>query len=194
MEAITKRKLSIDEYHRMAEAGIIRPDERVELINGEIIEMSPIGKEHALAVRRINRLLHSLLDQQQYIIDVQTPLLINEHSEPEPDLMIMPFQVDLYADGVYPSDVLLLIEVSDTTVSTAALKKDLQLKLPLYAQPGAAQAGIPEVWIVDTQHGQVAQYTDLENGSYRKRSAWKREDSFSATMLPLEVDGKDIIG
>lgn len=184
MEQIEKRKYTIDEYHRMAEAGIIGPEERVELINGEIIEMSPIGKEHALAVRCINRLLHSLLDQQQYIIDVQNPIPINEHSEPEPDVMVMPFQDDLYADGVYPSDVLLLIEVSDTT-----LKKDIQLKLPLYAQ-----AGIPEVWIVDIQHGQVAQYTDLEKGSYQQQSTWKGRNQASATKLPLVVKVKDLIG
>jgi Uma2 family endonuclease len=188
MEAITKKTFNIDDYHRMAEVGIIRPDDRVELINGEIIEMSPIGNEHLGIVSRINMLLAPRL-AGKYIVHVQSPVKIGNHSEPEPDLTVTPHRDDYYAGtGVSPSDVLLLIEVSDTT-----LKKDVQLKLPLYAQ-----ANIPEVWIVDLQNEQVIQYTDPENSVYqqnaRRGNVWQRQDTFSATQLSLKVAGSDILG
>ena len=135
METITKRKLSIEEYHRMADASILDADERIELINGEIIQMSPIGDKHVGIVSRINTLL-TLRLAGKYNVHVRSPVKIEQYSEPEPDLMVTPHRDDFYAStGIYSKDVLLLIEVSDTT-----LKKDIQIKLPLYAQ-----AAVPEV-------------------------------------------------
>jgi Uma2 family endonuclease len=183
METITRRKMSIDDYHRMFEVGIIGPDERVELINGEIIEMSPIGDRHLGIVSRINMLLAPRL-AGKYIVHVQSPIKLNDNSEPEPDLIVTPHRDDYYTTtGIYPKDILLLIEVSDTT-----LQRDVELKLPLYAQ-----AGIQEVWIIDLQHDEIGQFASPSNGSYEQK-IYKREDQFSATHLPLEVKGKDIIG
>lgn len=187
---ISRRKLSIDEYHLMAEAGIIRPDERVELIKGEILEMggtplSPIGKDHAAVVRRINNLLNHLLDTTKYIIDQQNPVTIPDHSEPEPDLMVVPYRHDFYAEsGVRSEDVLLLIEVSDTT-----LQKDQHIKLPLYAE-----AGIPEVWIVDINAGKIYQYLRPQQDEYLERRTFDRSMKISASQFSLEVEVKALIG
>jgi Uma2 family endonuclease len=78
----------------MGEAGIIGPDERVELIRGEIVEMNPVGKEHDVAVRRINQALNQLLNTANYIIDQQNPVRTANHSEPKPDLMVTPHRDD----------------------------------------------------------------------------------------------------
>lgn len=184
METLIKRKLNIDEYHRMVEAGIILADERVELINGEIIEMSPIGDKHLAIVSRINANLTPRL-LGDYTVHVQGPVKLGKYSEPEPDLMVTIFRDDYYAEtGIYPKDVLLLIEVSDTS-----LEKDVNIKIPLYAE-----AGIPEVWIIDVKQELVLQFNDLTNGTYQQKNSWKREDQFSASQLPLQLKGKDLIG
>lgn len=184
METITKRKLSIEEYHRMAEVGIIGSDERVELINGEIIEMSPIGKEHLATVGRINMLLTPLL-AGKYIVFTQSPVQLIDTSEPEPDLMIVPHRDDYYADtGVFDKDVNLIIEVSDTT-----FRKDIRIKLPLYAQ-----SGIPEVWIIDVKNKQLLQYTDNQKGKYQQENTFSGEDQITASKLPIDVQAKDLMG
>lgn len=184
MEILTKRKFDIDQYHLMSEAGIINPDERVELIDGDIVQMSPTGDKHLAVVSRINALLTAQL-LGKYIVHVQSPVKLSRYSEPEPDLMVVPHRDDYYAStGIHPSDVLLLIEVSDTT-----LRKDTEIKLPLYAQ-----AGIPEVWIVDLNQEHVTQYTDLESGKYQQKRIIKREDQFSPSQLKLTIKGTDLLG
>lgn len=183
MEVLTKRKLSIAEYHRMAEVSILDPDERVELIDGEIIQMSPIGDRHVGTVSRINALLTSRL-LGKCNIHVQSPVKIGQYSEPEPDLMVTPHRDDYYAStGVYPEDVLLLIEVADTT-----LNKDIQIKVPLYAQ-----AAIPEIWIVNLKDDIIHRYTDLQQGQYQQDS-FSRDDRITAARLPLTAEGKELIG
>lgn len=184
METLLKRKLSIDEYHRMVEAGIIQADERVELIHGEIIEMSPIGDKHLAIAGRINALLTPRL-LGSCTVHVHSPVKIRSYSEPEPDLMVTPYRNDYYAQtGIYPQDVLLLIEVADTSIG-----KDINIKIPLYAE-----AGIPEVWIIDVNQDQVLQYTSIKDNSYRHQLSMGREEMISATKLSLEVAIKDLIG
>ena len=123
----------------MAEASMLRKDDRVDLIHGEIITVSPIGKHHAAMVSRLNMLLVPQLASQA-IVNVQNPIQISEESEADPDITIVPYRYDYYAEsGVTPKDVLLLIEVSDST-----LRYGRNAKLPLYVE-----AGIPEVWMVD---------------------------------------------
>lgn len=181
---MTRRKLSIDEYHRMGEAGIIAPDERVELIHGEIIEMSPIGNEHLGIVGRINAVLTPLLIGR-YIVFSQSPVKIANHSEPEPDLMVVPHRDDYYTTtGVKEEDVLLIIEVADTT-----LKKDLTVKLPLYAR-----AEIPEVWIMDVNKKVLHQFVEPHHDKYLKHHILYREKEVSASQLDLQVKIKDLIG
>lgn len=173
----------------MAEVGIIAPDERVELINGEIINMNgspsgPTGKEHLATVGRINALLTPLLSGK-FIVFSQSPVQLKDTSEPEPDLMIVPHRDDFYANtGVYDKDIYLIIEVSDST-----FKKDIQIKLPLYAQ-----ASIPEVWIIDINNKQLLQYTDNQNGKYQQENTLSGEDQIAASQLPIKVQVRDLIG
>jgi Uma2 family endonuclease len=123
---VEKRRFSVHEYHRMAEVGILSEDDRVELIEGEILEMSPIGSRHAACVDRLNRLLNGFADLSA-IVRVQSPILLDVNSEPEPDISLLRPSDDFYAGGhPTPGDVLLLIEVADTSV-----ERDLEVKLPL---------------------------------------------------------------
>ncbi|MGB3848676.1 MAG: Uma2 family endonuclease [Tunicatimonas sp.] len=181
---VARRLFTINEYHRMAEAGILHEDDRTELIHGEIIYMSPIGNYHAAVVRRLNTLLSPLVAPQA-IVDVQNPVKIGDHSEPEPDIKILPFREDYYAEsGVTPQDVLLLIEVSDST-----LRYDRNTKLPLYAT-----AGIPEVWIVDVNKQQLEVHRQPNEERYQFMETLTRDDSVTATQLPLNVRVRELIG
>src|SRR6266496_1101040 len=127
----TRRQFTVAEYYRMGKAGILTEDDRVELIEGEIIQVPPIGVPHASHVDRLLRLFASTLLAVAHI-SVQNPLRLSVRSEPVPDLMLLRLRPDLYSGaGPTAADVLLLVEVSDTTLSY-----DLQIKLPLYARHG----------------------------------------------------------
>jgi len=135
----TRRRFTVDEYHKMVDCGILHEDDRVELIEGEIVQMSPIGSRHAAQVRRLNRVLGRLVADRA-IVAVQDPVALSPDSEPEPDVTLLAPRPDFYrARHPGPEDVLLLIEVSDSSAD-----HDREIKLPLYAR-----AGIREVWIVD---------------------------------------------
>ena len=150
-------RFTVADYYRMATAGVFGPDERLELLNGEVFEMSPIGQTHAALVDRINEWLVSSL-QGKAIVRVQNPLPISKFSEPVPDFSIVRRREDYYADGKPgPADVLWLIEVSDST-----LVMDRDVKLPLYAR-----AKIAEVWIIDVQGRTIEVYSEpRSNGTY----------------------------
>ena len=167
-------RFSVDDYYKMAEAGILTEDERLELLNGEIIEMSPIGSRHAHSVNWINHLLVTLLGTRAWI-SIQNPLRLNGQAEPEPDVLILRWQDDLYeSDHPTPEDVFLLIEVSDTT-----LDKDRDEKLPMYAQ-----AEIPECWIVNLRDGVVEIYTDPAGEEYLTRQVFEVGDGVSPSAFP----------
>jgi len=135
---LQRRLFTSEEYHKMAEAGIL-PERGVELLHGEIIDMSPIGSQHAAVVDRLTRLLSRRLPED-YILRVQSPIRTDEQSEPEPDLSILSYREDFYAGGLpTPEDVWLLIEVSGRS-----LAYDREVKIPHYAE-----SGIPECWLVD---------------------------------------------
>jgi Uma2 family endonuclease len=146
--AVARRRFTVDEYHRMGEAGILREDDRVELIDGEVVQMTPIASRHAGCVKRINHLLTTRL-RERAVVAVQDPVLLGRHSEPQPDVMVLRPRPDFYSDS-HPSasDVWLLIEVSDTTAQF-----DRTVKVPLYAR-----AGIVEVWLVDLEADSVEVY------------------------------------
>ncbi|MGB3780977.1 MAG: Uma2 family endonuclease [Tunicatimonas sp.] len=181
---VARRLFTIDEYHQMAEAGILHEDDRLELVHGEIIQMSPIGNYHAAVVRRLNTLLSPLVAPQA-IVDVQNPVKIGDHSEPEPDIMVLPFRDDYYAStGVTPADVLLLVEVSDST-----LRYDRNTKIPLYAA-----AGIREVWILDVNKQQLEVYRQPSEERYQFMETLTRDDTVAATQLPLDVRVRELIG
>ena len=136
----TRHKLDVDAYHALGEAGILPHDARVELIEGDIIDMAPIGQDHAGTVNRLNEVL-VLACRGRAIVSVQNPVRLDRFSEPQPDFAILRPRADFYTTGepAGAADALLLIEVADTS-----LKYDSTVKLPLYAR-----TGIPEYWIVN---------------------------------------------
>ncbi len=176
VEGRIRRRFTVDEYHRMAEAGILREDDRVELIGGEIVEMSPIGGRHAACVREINHLLSRQLGDELRV-DVQSPVKLNEQEEPQPDLAVI--RTRDYAGSLpTPEDVLLLAEVADTS-----LAYDRSVKLPLYAR-----FGIPEVWLVDLNGGIIERHTEpSEDGYHLVRRAGRRESLESAVLPALAI-------
>ncbi|MEO6022367.1 MAG: Uma2 family endonuclease [Burkholderiales bacterium] len=155
-DAVTlkKRLFDVDEYHRLGEAGILGEDDRIELIEGELVEMAPIDGEHASIVTLLNMILARQCDASQ-VVHVQNPLRLDRASEPQPDLVLARF---LPGSRQVPSfkDALLVIEVSDTTYNY-----DRKIKAPLYAR-----AGVPELWIVDCQHRHVEVHSDAKAGNY----------------------------
>jgi len=135
----SRHKLTVADYRRMGETGILGPDDRVELIAGEIIDMSPIGSLHAAVVDLLASLFHRHCGPRA-IVRVQSPILLDEASQPQPDLAILRPRADFYRDALPgPADVLLLVEVADSS-----LPFDLGVKVPLYAA-----ATIPETWVID---------------------------------------------
>jgi len=160
------RRFNVTEYYRMAEAGVLTPDDRVELIEGEIIKMSPIGSPHAACVARLARLLQNAV-REKAIVWIQNPVRLSEFSEPVPDLALLSPRKNYYAARhPTPADALLVIEVADTT-----LLKDRNVKIPLYAR-----AGIPETWLVNLPKETIEVYIDLHNGKYRKCRKYKRSE------------------
>jgi Uma2 family endonuclease len=169
---ITRRRFTVHDYHRMGEAGILHEDDRVELIEGEIVEMAAIGTRHFTCVNGLTRLLVRGVGDAA-IVSVQNPVRLDEHSEPQPDLAVL--QTRDYRESLpRPEDVLLLIEVSDTTLSY-----DRNVKLPLYAR-----AGIPEVWIVDLAGETVERYTGPSGDSYRHVERARRGEEIRSAALP----------
>lgn len=151
-------EFTIAQYRAMGEHGILPPDQRVELIDGEIIRMAPIGPPHAGI---LNRLLHALgrLCRDRAIISPQHPLEIDDYNEPQPDLCVLRWRNSFYADRhPLPADVLLLIEISDTT-----LRYDRSTKLALYAR-----AGVQCCWIVNVADQAIAVFTEPTAEGYRR--------------------------
>ena len=169
----TRYKLSLDDYHKLGEAGILNEDSRVELVEGELIEMAPIGGAHMAVVNRLNRLL-VLAVGDLGVVSVQNPVSLPPHSEPQPDVAILRPRT---GDDVFAvpgaEDVLLLIEVADTT-----LAYDRTVKLPLYAK-----CGIPESWIVNLQLRCIEVYREPMADGYAKRS----EIEFHGSVTPLAL-------
>lgn len=158
-EPLRRWRFSVDDYHRMAEAGIFSEEDRVELIEGEIIAMPPIGSPHGGRVNRLNAMLTAAAGDRA-VIAAQNPVILGERSEPQPDIALLRPRADFYTDSnPGPEDVLLLIEVADATLAT-----DRNIKVPLYARHG-----IPEVWIVDILHAQVLRFAEPEDGVYREQ-------------------------
>ncbi|MDO9140762.1 MAG: Uma2 family endonuclease [Methylobacter sp.] len=154
--AIQHHLLSVSDYYRMAEVNILAEDEHVELINGELFDMAPIGSFHAGLVTRLSRLLINQLGELA-IVTVQNPLYLAEFSAPEPDIAVLKPRADDYMQSLPTAqDVLLLIEVADTS-----LHYDRNIKLPLYAK-----YQIPEVWLIDVKEKRLDIYQQPDNDYY----------------------------
>jgi Uma2 family endonuclease len=174
-EAGARRRFTIDEYHRMGEAGILGCDERLELIAGHIVVREPIGSRHAGTVDRLNRLWTSRLGER-VIVRVQNPLALPEQaSEVQPDLMLLVPRADFYmASHPVPADVRLLIEVADTS-----LLLDRRVKMPIYAR-----GGVGEAWLCDLTTGRVEVHRDLTAGRYATVRTLRGAQTLTAGAFP----------
>jgi Uma2 family endonuclease len=181
---IERRLFTLQEYERMIEAGVFQEDERLELIRGEIVELTPIGFDHAGTVARLTMLLaRNVADSA--ILWIQNPIQFAGNSRPQPDLALLKWQDYSASRPATTSDVLLVIEVADTSIAY-----DRKVKGPLYAG-----AGIPEYWIVNLQGRVVEVYTHPTEGAYKQVRKARRGD---AVALPAGLEGavqvSDILG
>ena len=179
------RVFTVGEYYRMAEANILTEEDRVELIAGQIVAMSPIGSRHAACVKRLNLLLGKMIGDSM-LLGVQDPIALDAYSEPEPDLVLLRPRADFYSTA-HPAagDVLLAIEVADTSASY-----DREVKVPLYAQ-----AGLPEVWLIDLQEGRIEVFARPQGNAYQQRTQVAANDAFtSPTVAGLTLAAADLLG
>jgi Uma2 family endonuclease len=176
-----RRLFTTDEYHAMAESGILSEDDRVELIEGEIWQMTPIGPLHVSRVARLNHMFLGGLGTSRAVVFVQSPILLDDLSEPEPDLALLRFREDFYAAGLpTPPDILLVVEVSDTTADSD------RIKMSLYASHGVSEA-----WLCDIPRSVVEIYRDPSPQGYREVLTFRRGDQISPLAFPdlkIEVD------
>ena len=165
----------------MGEVGILPPDVRVELVDGEIKRMPPIHPPHASIVKRLNSLLVVQLEGAA-VVGVQDPIQLDDFNEPQPDVTVLRFRDDFYGNQhPTPADVLLVIEVADTSLSY-----DRDEKMPLYGR-----AGIPEAWLVDVQSGTITVFTEPHSGGYgRERVVTRGQEIVSESVegLRLQID------
>jgi Uma2 family endonuclease len=169
-----KRLISIDDYHRMAADGLFSEDDRVELIEGEIVEMTPVGDLHCGGVRRLDDLFTTALGRR-VLVDKQNPVKLGDWSEPEPDLALLARRDDYYASGTpTPDDVFLIVEVADSSAGY-----DRRVKAPLYAREG-----IREYWLLDLPAGLLEVHRRPGLDGYREIRRLRRGESVAAEAFP----------
>ena len=175
--AVAKRLINVEEYYKMAEVGILKPEDRVELIGGEIFEMSPIGSRHAGIVNKLAKILNNLLAEEA-IVSVQAPIRLGSNNEPQPDIAILRYDAEFYTSA-HPqsSDVHLIIEVADSS-----LEYDREIKLPLYAS-----SLIPEYWIVNLESSQVEVYRRPHGQNYTEKKVFDSHESIPLRTKKLLV-------
>ncbi len=176
-------RFTVEQYDEMIDAGILDENVRVELIRGEIVPKMPIGDNHSACVKRLNLFLGRAAGPRA-IIGIQDPIRLTD-SEPEPDVSVVAPRADFYADGKPgPNDIMLLIEVADSS-----LEFDREDKLPIYAE-----AGIAEYWIVNLQEEVIEVYRDPAEEVYRNQTIARRGDSLTLLALPdVTVAVRDIL-
>lgn len=171
---IRRHRLSAADYHRMGETGVLAADARVELIEGEIVDMSPVGSRHAAVVKRLARALQRSVGDRA-LISVQDPIRLDDHSEPQPDLAVLKPRSDDYASDLpTAADVWLVIEVADRSAAY-----DLQVKAPLYARHG-----VPELWVVDLDAGTIRRFRRPQGDQYLEAQASPSPGRVSIAALP----------
>ena len=185
VRAYTTRRFTVEEYYKLAEVGILGEDDRVELIQGEIVVNSPIGSKHAACVKRLNALFSSRV-KDQAIVSVQDPIRLSEHSEPQPDLALLKPRPDFYANRhPGPEDVLLIVEVAETSS-----EYDRQVKIPLYARHG-----IPEVWLIDLSKGRLTVFRNLQGDAYTHIKEAKKGDRIAPEALSdVDIPVEELLG
>jgi Uma2 family endonuclease len=173
MEASRKR-FTVEDYYRMADAGILAPGDRVELIDGEIIQMSPIGTRHLGCVNATNAVFFDSF-KGRAVTSGQNPVQLSDFTEPQPDVVLLKPRKDFYR-GKHPeaADALLVVEVSDAT-----LAYDRDVKLSYYAA-----AAVPEVWIEDLNSDRILVYRNPIDGVYKVQLTLGRDESISVQAFP----------
>ena len=182
---LLRRRFTADEYHRMGQVGILGEDDRLELLEGEIVEMAPIGSRHQATINRLTELF-SFRVSDRALVTVQGPVRLAEDSEPQPDLMLLRRRADFYSSAhPGPGDVFLLVEVSDSST-----EYDREVKIPLYAGHRVA-----EVWIVGLESEAVEVYRRPAAPGYQSVSQSVRGQHVSPEFSPgLELAEDDILG
>ena len=180
---LQRRLLNVHEYYSMAEAGILTHKDRVELIRGEVIRMSPISKGHAYIVDRLTNIISGHLNKRAFI-RVQNPVRLDEYSEPEPDLSVLKPPLETYKERhPIPSDIILLIEVAKTS-----LEYDREVKIPLYAE-----AKIPVVWLVNMKKAIIEVYQKLEEDGYSEKTVYQADDEISIPGFEQKLVVKELL-
>ncbi len=165
---------TVEDYHRMGAAAILKEDDRVELIEGEVVRMTPIGPSHMRCVNFLNRFLVSFVGDS-LVVSIQNPIRLDEYSEPQPDVVLLrPHAGWNWRVTPGPRDVVAIVEVADTT-----LRYDRKVKLPMYAL-----AGIPELWIVDLQGEGIERYTEPELDQYGAFARAGRDEQLESIVVP----------
>jgi Uma2 family endonuclease len=182
---ILRWQFTVADFARMVEAGILAEDDRVELMDGEVRAMSPIGPRHVAIVNRLNALLSRQVADRA-IVSVQNPIQLTDYTEPQPDIAVLRPREDFYAQALpLPEDILLVVEVAETS-----LEYDRDEKIPRYAQ-----TRIPEVWLIEVEQATVTQYTHPDGTRYRRVQTLARGQLLSADILgPLHLTIDDIFG
>ncbi|HEY1409317.1 MAG TPA: Uma2 family endonuclease [Promineifilum sp.] len=171
---IVRFRFTADEYEQMIAARILTEEDRVELIDGEIIEMSPLNVRHAACVKRLNALFSVRLADRA-IISVQDPIRIDVNSQPQPDIALLHRRSDFYEKGhPEPEDIILIVEVAESSA-----QYDRDVKASLYAR-----AGIAEYWLADLTEGRVEVRLDPEDGQYRTLQVLGKRDTISPVAFP----------
>jgi Uma2 family endonuclease len=180
---LTKKRFTADEYHRMVSAGILREGDPVELMDGQVVVMHSIGPRHNACVAGANRELVRAAGDQAIVLP-QGSVRLDMFYEPEPDLVLLRPRQDLYASRhAGPSDILLVIEIADTS-----LEYDRDVKAPVYAA-----AGIPEYWLADLNDNVVWCYSSPEHGVYRSVDPHHRGHILAPRLLPSCAIGVDVL-
>lgn len=172
---------TLERYHAAIEAGILNEYDKVELLFGKLVPVSPVGIVHGKTVNKINRLFINRFPEHSYMVGIQNPVTLIDDSEPEPDIYLAKGAIESYTHHPYPEDILLIIEVADTT-----LRRDRTAKKFSYAV-----AGISEYWIIDVFDRQVERYTKVnpDDGTYDQKEVFRPGDTFTSSHLgSFDVD------
>jgi Uma2 family endonuclease len=181
---VTRRRFNVDEYYRMADAGIFHPEERAELIDGEVLAVAQVSPRRASIMCRLGHLFSRF--DERFIVSIRHPLRLDEWNEPEPDFILLQLVDDFYAAGhPGPDDVFLAVEVSDSTLGF-----DREIKGPLYARTGVA-----EFWLVDLSGEAIEVHREPGSEGYAESKRLGRGESLAPLAFPdLDLAVDEILG
>ncbi|NES66862.1 MAG: Uma2 family endonuclease [Okeania sp. SIO2D1] len=182
---LLRRQFNVKEYNEMSQVGILKENERLELIRGEIFQMSPVGRHHSACVNRLTQLFFQKLGDR-VLVRVQNPVELDDYSEPQPDIALLTPKADFYESGhPKPADIFLIVEVADTTI-----KLDREVKIPLYGEDN-----IIEVWLVDINEQCVEVYRKPIASGYEQVQKLQRGQNLSVQRFPsINIQVDEILG